>query len=37
MKSAGRILLAVAAGMALAFALVVAVELFSSVDHPNPF
>ena len=36
MKSAGRTLLAVVAGMALAFALVVAVELFSSVVHPFP-
>ena len=36
MKSAARILLAVVAGMALAFALVVAVELFSSVVHPFP-
>ena len=36
MKSAGRTLLAVVAGMALAFALVVAVELFSSVVHPIP-
>jgi hypothetical protein len=36
MKSALRILLAVVAGMALAFALVVAVEFFSSVVHPFP-
>jgi hypothetical protein len=36
MKSAARPLLAVVAGMALAFALVVAVELFSSVVHPLP-
>jgi len=36
MKSAVRTLLAVVAGMALAFALVVAVELFSSVVHPVP-
>jgi len=36
MKSAGRTLLAVVAGMALAFALVVAVEFFSSVVHPFP-
>ena len=36
MKSVGRILLAVVAGMALAFALVVAVELFSAVVHPFP-
>ena len=36
MKSAGRILLAVVAGMALAFALVVAVEMFSAVVHPFP-
>jgi hypothetical protein len=36
MKSAGRILLAVVAGMALALALVVLVELFSSVVHPIP-
>lgn len=36
MKSVGRTLLAVVAGMALAFALVVAVELFSSVVHPFP-
>ena len=36
MKSAVRTLLAVVAGMALAFALVVAVELFSSVVHPLP-
>ena len=36
MKSAGRTLLAVVAGMGLAFALVVAVELFSSVVHPFP-
>jgi hypothetical protein len=36
MKVAGRTLLAVVAGMALAFVLVVAVELFSSVVHPFP-
>ena len=36
MKSAVRTLLAVVAGMALAFALVVAVEFFSSVVHPFP-
>ena len=36
MKFAGRTLLAVVAGMALALALVVAVELFSSVVHPIP-
>jgi hypothetical protein len=36
MKSAVRTLLAVVAGMAMAFALVVAVELFSSVVHPFP-
>jgi hypothetical protein len=36
MKSAVRTLLAVVAGMGLAFALVVAVELFSSVVHPLP-
>ncbi len=36
MKSVGRTLLAVAAGMALAFALVVAVEFFSAVVHPFP-
>jgi hypothetical protein len=36
MKSAVRTLLAVVAGMALAFVLVVAVELFSSVVHPVP-
>ena len=36
MKSAVRTLLAVVAGMALAFALVVAVELFSAVVHPMP-
>jgi hypothetical protein len=36
MKTAGRTLLAVVAGMALALALVVAVELFSSVVHPIP-
>ena len=36
MKSAGRTLLAVIAGMTLAFILVVAVELFSSVVHPVP-
>jgi hypothetical protein len=36
MKSALRTLLAVAAGMTLALALVVAVELFSAVVHPFP-
>ena len=36
MTSALRILLAVVAGMALAFALVVAVEMFSAVVHPFP-
>ncbi|MFO7692256.1 MAG: hypothetical protein R6V57_04125 [Vicinamibacterales bacterium] len=36
MKSAIRTLLAVVAGMALAFALVVAVEVFSAVVHPFP-
>jgi hypothetical protein len=36
MKSAFRTLLAVVAGMALAFALVVAVEWFSSAVHPFP-
>ena len=36
MKSAVRTLLAVVAGMALAFALVVAVEMFSAVVHPFP-
>jgi hypothetical protein len=36
MKSAVRTLLAVVAGMALAFVLVVAVEFFSSVVHPFP-
>jgi hypothetical protein len=36
MKAAGQVLLAVVSGMALAFALVVAVELFSSVVHPIP-
>jgi hypothetical protein len=36
MKFAVRTLLAVVAGMALAFALVVAVEFFSSVVHPFP-
>lgn len=36
MKTAGRTLLGVAAGMALAFALVVGVELFGSVAHPFP-
>ena len=36
MKSAARTLLAVVAGMAPAFALIVAVELFSSVVHPLP-
>jgi hypothetical protein len=36
MKSVLRIPLAVVAGLALAFALVVAVEFFSSVVHPFP-
>jgi hypothetical protein len=36
MRFAGRILLAVVAGMALALALVVAVEWFSAVVHPFP-
>lgn len=36
MKTAGRTLVAIVAGMAVAFALVVAVELFSSVVHPIP-
>ena len=36
MKSAVRVLLAVVAGMALAFVLVVAVEVFSAVVHPFP-
>ena len=36
MKSAVRMLLAVVAGMALAFVLVVAVEVFSAVVHPFP-
>ena len=36
MKSAVRTLLAIVAGMALAFALVVAVELLSAVVHPLP-
>jgi hypothetical protein len=36
MKSVLRTLLAVVAGMALAFVLVVAVEFFSSVVHPFP-
>ena len=36
MKSAVRTLLAVVAGMALAFALVVAVEMLSAVVHPFP-
>ena len=36
MKAAALTLLAVVAGMLLAFALVVAVELFSSVVHPLP-
>ena len=36
MKTALRTLLAVAAGLALAFALVIAVELFSAVVHPVP-
>ena len=36
MKSTGRTLMAVVAGMALAFVLVVAVEMFSAVVHPFP-
>jgi hypothetical protein len=36
MKSALRTVLAVVAGMALAFALVVAVEFFSAIVHPFP-
>ena len=36
MKSAIRTLLAVLAGMTVAFVLVVAVEMFSSVVHPYP-
>lgn len=36
MKSAGRALVAVVVGMAVAFALVVAVEWFSSIVHPFP-
>lgn len=36
MKSAVRTLLAVVAGMTLAFTLVVAVEFFSAVVHPFP-
>ena len=36
MKSVGRTLPAVVAGMALAFALVVAVEMFSAAVHPFP-
>jgi hypothetical protein len=36
MKSAGLTLLGVIAGMLLAFALVVAVEYFSSIVHPFP-
>ena len=36
MTSAARTLLAVVAGMALAFVLVVAVEMFSAVVHPFP-
>jgi hypothetical protein len=36
MKTALRTLLAVLAGMALAFVLVIAVELFSAVVHPVP-
>ena len=36
MKSVMRTLVAVVAGMALAFVLVVAVELFSAVVHPLP-
>jgi uncharacterized membrane protein len=35
-KYAGRTLLAVLAGMALAFVLVVGVEFFSSIVHPLP-
>ena len=36
MRSVGRTLLAIVAGMVLAFALVVAVEFFSSIVHPFP-
>jgi hypothetical protein len=36
MKTALRTILAVVAGMALAFVLVIAVELFSAVVHPVP-
>ncbi len=36
MRSVGRTLVAIVAGMALAFVLVVAVELFSAVVHPFP-
>ena len=36
MKTAGRILFGVAGGMTLAFALVVAIEVFSAVLHPMP-
>ena len=36
MKSAPRTRLAVVAGMALAFALIVAVEMFSAAVHPLP-
>ena len=36
MKSPWRTLLAVAAGIALAFVLIVAVEMFSAVVHPFP-
>ena len=36
MKSAGRTLLAIVAGMAVALVLVVAVEWFSSIVHPFP-
>lgn len=36
MKTAGRALLGIVAGMAVAFALVVAVEMFSAVVHPYP-
>lgn len=36
MKNALRVVLGVVAGMALAFALVVAVEMFSAVVHPFP-
>jgi hypothetical protein len=36
MRSVGRLVLAVTAGIAMAFALVVAVELFSSAVHPLP-